>query len=70
MITPSKFTENQPVLWVYTPKRTGDDYVVKSVVRQVLPDLHYIIETENQKGVKVREMDLREVFVEKLTFDV
>jgi|GEM_PF-4477317 len=59
-----KYTPNQPVLWVYTPTRSGDDYVFKATVRQVLPgDKGYLIDTENQKGVKVRERDLRPEFV-------
>lgn len=56
-----KFEKSQPVQWVYTPKRTGDDYVFDAVVSQVLPD-GYLIDTEYQKGVKVREMDLRGLF--------
>jgi hypothetical protein len=55
------FQPSQPVLWVHTPSRTGNDYVFAATVREVLPGGQgYLIDTENQKGVKVGERDLRE----------
>lgn len=50
---------NKPIEWVYTPTRTGDDIIVTAVVREVLND-GFLIDTENQKGVKVRSKDVRE----------
>ena len=42
---------DQPIEWVYTPKGIASDSVTPAVVRGVIKD-GYIIETENQKGLK------------------
>lgn len=48
----------QKVEWVYTPKGIGPDIIVPAIVRAKIKD-GFLIDTENQKGVKVRSQDLR-----------
>jgi len=49
---------DQPIEWVYTPKGIAPDIVIPAIVRGVIKD-GYIIDTENQKGIKVRFRDVR-----------
>lgn len=50
----------QSIEWIYTPKGLFPDIVIPAIVREEISD-GFIIDTDNQKGVKVRFKDVRAI---------